>query len=133
MCFGLGVAGYIQERYDVDASECDVLGTSIGNISALCLLLKQKPIELLAKLHRYINLFLTGTPSMGGCGSLEQLREALWDWLPDDVHKIVGGTCYSSTLHSIVTQINSFVLHFRPVPCHGERVAYRRLSSGEQV
>jgi hypothetical protein len=30
-----------------------------------------------------------GTPAAGGCGSLNQLREILDDWLPEDVHTLV--------------------------------------------
>jgi len=101
LCFGLGVSGFLQERYDVVASECDVFGTSIGNISALSLLLNQKPAEIIPKIYKYLDWFLSSTPAMGGCGSLQAVREALWDWLPDNVHELVGGTMLKPSLFFI--------------------------------
>ena len=41
--FGLGVAGYLTEHYDIDASQCDVYGVSIGNVAALGLPPQRNP------------------------------------------------------------------------------------------
>jgi len=90
LCFGLGVAGYLQDKFDMEASGCDVYGISIGNVPALALLLAQSPAQVVARLHAYLDHFLAGTPVSGMCGSLSRLREALHDWLPEDVHLIVG-------------------------------------------
>jgi len=90
LCFGLGVSGYLQDTYDMEHCDVDVYGISIGNIAALSLLLRQTPEDVMARLHEYLDNFLSGTPCMGMCGGLDQLRQSLWEWLPANVHDIVG-------------------------------------------
>merc|ERR1712100_322181 len=77
LCFGLGVSGYLQENYDMEKCDVDVYGVSIGNVAALSLLLRQRPKEVMARLHEYLDNFLAGTPCLGMCGALQQLRESL--------------------------------------------------------